>query len=267
MDIILEKCVTTERKNVGRSALITGAVLTSVFALGWIWNAMFPYLFPVKKKEYVEVAVMGMGLADFGNNVNGSGDVNNMLPPSPTPGDGTPGHSDAAHEASAPVSPVVSNNPPITTNNPDAPVVQKEGPKADDHTTASSGQPDNSNQHGTGGNDTGFGSNDGDGTGIGDKGDPNAHVLNNDGTFAFEGVGSRKYIDLPRPVYTAQQEAKLTFDFIIAPDGHVKYVKGPVTQHTSLKQAGVDAIYRWKFEAAEDGKDLASKVTITFRLK
>jgi outer membrane biosynthesis protein TonB len=44
-------------------------------------------------------------------------------------------------------------------------------------------------------------------------------------------------------------------------------VKPPVTQKTALKQAGMDAIYKWKFEPAQNGEDLKSKVTITFRLK
>jgi hypothetical protein len=269
MDIILDKIQRAERRNISRSALISAGLMTVTFLLGWIWVANFRVLFPEQKKEYVLVGMteVGMGLADFGNNVNGSGDDNNFHAPSATPGAGTPGHSELS--ANVPT-PNPSNTQTVTTTQPTAPEIQADGPKQSDspNSTTSNNNNTDPNKTGTGGNEQNTGSNHGTGDQIGDRGSPDAHVLNNDGMFAFgDGLGNRKYLELARPVYAAQQEGVLTFEFIIAPEGHVKFVKAPVSSNTALVKAGKDAIYKWKFEPIDGGGDQTSKVTITFRLK
>jgi hypothetical protein len=91
MDIILRQNLNFERKNLRKGIILGLAAIVVMFIFLWIWSAVMGWFTPVQQKEYQLVGIMGP--ADFGNNVEGSRNINNMLAPSANPGDGTPGSS------------------------------------------------------------------------------------------------------------------------------------------------------------------------------
>ena len=122
------------------------------------------------------------------------------------------------------------------------------------------------------------GSNQGDGDDVGNQGAPNIKVLDPNGLYSFgAGVGggasNRAPLSLPPPAYTAQEEGRLTFKFILKPDGTVGSVTtvgvvGPNQQ--SIKRAGINAIKRWRFSRLKSNQPQVNQqltVTITFKLR
>lgn len=102
--------------------------------------------------------------------------------------------------------------------------------------------------------------------------DKKGGVIDGNGMFTFgsgsDGLNGRKPLSLPSPKYNVQQETKITYRIWINPNGSVKKVK-PVTLTSAieLKNAGIRAIRKWKFEEAPGDKVQVTKVTITFKLK
>ena len=244
-----------------------------------------------------------VGAIDFGNYTNGSGDVNNFSDPSPTPGEGNALASASAasepdeapaeqpqetetlaqdQEESVPVEKKVVKKKTKTQEKAEPKKKKKKKKKTqaaepqkaetvleeDAQTQIANHNPDKSKPKGKSG-----GSNEGDAkSGVGNQGRPDSPVLDPNGLYTFgsggNGLKGRTPISLPKPEYKVQADAKITFELTIAPSGKVKKVK-PVTLSSSsdLKNAGMNAIYKWRFNAIDDDSDQITRVTITFKLK
>ncbi len=248
---------------------VTFAILLLILSFLWTFvETTDPPLF--------EVLSEGSGGVDFGNWVEGSGNVNNFEDPSPNPGEGkanaienvktSPSNEKATLSGEAEESEVTS--PPVKeTKEKDKKNQNQEKPKEivkNDNPATNTNTNSNSNSSG--------GSNHGNSDQVGNHGRDDVRILDNDGLYAFgsgeEGLQGRKPISLPKPVYEVEAEAKITYEFTIAPNGTVKNVKAlTLSSNAELKNAGIKAIYKWKFEPIEQDKIQKTKVTITFKLK
>ncbi|MEO1448211.1 MAG: TonB family protein [Bacteroidota bacterium] len=280
-----------ERRNERISAIITTVIMVLLLLLSFMWQAFRSRVPPIGAKEYEVV-----GAIDFGDYKNGSRSVNNFEKAVENP-------VEAKKPAAKPVPEVevADNNPPpvkeVVTEAP-SPVSQPEPPVKPDPTptptppktvtepkkepvtetknnTSETSEPslDDDLLYDPNDNAT-SGSNHGDAeSGTGNAGTPDVKVLDPDGLYSF-GTGSkgglkgRSPLALPQPKYTVQEEGDLEFEFIIRPDGSVAYVKlvGGTTE-LGLKQAGIDAIEKWRFSASPGAANQRVKVTIKFRLK
>ena len=275
-------------KRVSWAVSVASILIFFLMTASW-WQAI---LFPVPPSESAQYVTLGA--IDFGNFHEGSGNVNNFLDPSKTPGPEKP--APAENTAPQPVKANVAPEPVVTGSEvsevktpevkpvpvPTKPVVNPT-PAPVVNTPPVKPKPSNSALYDNNDNGTAKtgGSNHGEGTEVGNRGNPSSKVLYDQGGDQGDGVGigpggpgtfsglkNRKAVSTPMPVYNVQTEAKLSFEFKIAPDGSVSFVKRPVTPYTDLAKAGQDAIYKWKFNALEDeAPDQWVTVTITFKLK
>ncbi len=242
---------------------------------------------PIGEKEYEVV-----GAIDFGDYNVGSRNVNNFEPavenPTPSQAPSQPAASNSSSnpapsnnittpdvspvsEPSAPTPQPATPSPPRTEPQPD--------PQPSESTTSTS--TNNQTQPQEEEEDLEFefetGSNHGDAeSGTGNSGTPAAETLDPAGLFSWEngsgsGPAGRSAISLPYPTYDSQEEGRITFELAIRPDGGVSYVKAVgIVTNQSLKQAGIDAIRRWRFSSLPPGAPQSTqrvRVTITFKLR
>jgi TonB family protein len=278
------------------STAIAGLLLL-VFVFFWtISKVGDPPLTEIDEEKYEIVAEVqlsrgGGPRADFGNNVEGSKQVNNFDAPTPNPTprpsgnppDATPDAAPAAPpsepimsqitdaEIKAPP-PVESAAPAAPSTAPAAPTPAKKPKKKKEARTAESLF---TTTTGAGGG----GSNHGDGKGVGNRGNPKAITLDPKGLFAWGdgsggsggggdgGLGSRKLIAKVNPTYTAQEEGKFVIRLLINPQGEVisvKIIKGFNGQN-QIKSAVEKALNKWRFSEIEGSK--TQQVTLTYHFK
>lgn len=275
MNIIASEEYTKIKQKSTGITLVIAIILLSISFLWTFVETTDPPLF--------EVLSEASGTVDFGNWAEGSGDVNNFQPPSEqnqssSTQNETPNASGRQEESTlsgeAEESEVIK--PPVkenhTQNKTKNTQPKQDKPKENKDNTTS--QPNNTQQNtqtNSNSNNT-EGSNHGNSNQIGNRGRDDVKILDKDGLYSFgsgeEGLQGRKPISLPKPVYEVEAEAKITYEFTIAPDGSVKHVKAlTLSSNAELKNAGIKAIYKWKFEPIEENKTQKTKVTITFKLK
>jgi len=239
-----------EKKIHRKSALYTGLAIALFLLLSWFWFAVRALLAPPEEKQYEIV-----GSIDFGDLSEGSKEMNTFEPAVKNP---SPEKNQAESEPQQEDMPEA--DPVIVTDAPSETQVQAsdEKPKKVKDWTIKSG-----------------GANDGQSNEVGNKGTPDAKVLNPDGMYAFGdgdyGLQGRKVIASVKPVYNVQDDSRITYEIIIAPNGTVKdVIPKTLTTSSTLTQAGKDALRKWKFNdisANPAAKDQKLRVTITFKLK
>jgi hypothetical protein len=268
LKIALTRAEQLGKKDEKISIGITTGIGILLALLGVIWLATMGTLPAIEEPEWKTIGL----LADFGNGVEGSSNVNNFEDPSPTPAHAP---HNVSHDAAAQTSasqPVRSDaGQTVTQDHTETvaapPVRNDPKPNTTPSTNTSPSPRPGSSTTGPPG-----GSNHGNGTAIGNAGDPRATVLNDDGRFQFGdgigGGGGRKPLKLDLPSYSVQQEAKIKFTIIIEPSGDVVYAKAEPTPYTELANIGKDAILKWRFnEVDESAGNLRTTVTIKFRLQ
>lgn len=260
-----------QQKSVGITLLIGVGLLAFSLVFTFV-ETTIPPLF--------EILSEGSGSVDFGNWTEGSGNVNNFEKPSPSASEGSSSSNQSTFSSSK-----TSSEQNLTDETQEDETVQAPPPKdkkknkdkqqttshnqqqshnSNTQTTTDNSDKKNNTQQG--------GSNHGDSNQAGNRGRDDVKILDPDGLYSFgsgeDGLMGRKPISLAKPVYEVEAEAKITYEFTIAPDGSVKNVKAlTLSPHVELKNAGMKAIYKWKFEPIESGKFQKTKVTITFKLK
>lgn len=239
-----------EREIQRKSVLYTALIMFLFGVLCWFWFAALAQLLPPEEKQYEIV-----GSIDFGDLSEGSQEVNNFLPTTDNASDNPPSEvSPVPVEAQQPTEEVIATDQAAETQV--APVVEKKKKKLD--WAIKSG-----------------GANDGESDKTGNKGSPDAAVLNPDGMYAFgsgsEGLQGRRILAQPKPVYTTQEDSRIIYEIVISPNGNVKEViPKTLTSASSLTQAGKDALRKWKFNDISSNpaaREQRLKVTITFKLK
>lgn len=253
------------------------AIITITFALLLLLISLVWTFVQTTDPPLFEVLSEGSGGVDFGNWVEGSGDINNFKNPSPNPEEGKNAENERV------TSSINDEQTPLSGQSEESEVTsppvkeEKEIKKKDKNLTTSEKQKEivknaNSNSQAHSTNSHSSGSNHGNSDQVGNRGRDDVKILDNEGLYAFgsgdEGLKGRRPISLPKPVYEVEAEAKITYEFTIAPDGSVKNVKAvTLGSNAELKNAGIKAIYKWKFEPIEENKFQKTKVTITFKLK
>jgi hypothetical protein len=263
MKLLLEREHKLEAKDQRKSAMITSAFALLLLLASLFWTAMAGVIPPVGQPSWKTIGM----ISDFGNLTEGSSNVDNFQPPSPTPADRPK---------------VDQSNPSVKSNPTPSPKVVESSTQSN-QTVA----PSNTNTQTTNNNSTtqtnntatnnstksqNGGSNDGQGKTPGNFGNPNSKTLDGNGMFDFGpgigGTAGRKPVKLDLPKYNVQQEAKIKFNFIILPDGKVAFVKSEATPYPDLARVGKEAIERWRFsEVDENEGNLKTSVVITFRLQ
>lgn len=273
---LLKKELTQEKKNQYKSAAYTGGLIVILLFLSMFWVAMAGPVPPIQEEEYVT-----LGRVDFGQTKAGKNNVNNFEKPSPTPADKPKATEEVKITEPKPAPSESRPDNPITSEKPADVAVDKpvETDKPDPSASNSNNKPEkqereieelNPFDNDPGDNNNAGGSQQGDEGVDGNRGNPNANVLDPNGMFAFgNGVGAgsgREPLSTPNPVYpSTSADSKITFSFVIKPDGSVAYVKTPVASNRALVKAGMDAIKKWKFTRVNSAKgNQTAKVTITF---
>jgi len=233
-----------------RSLLLTGIFLLLVWLISYFWVLMRDTVPPADENPYIIA-----GRVDFGNLSSGSSTQNSFLPP-----------SDVKQEETTEKSPSsFRNDEQVITSN------QSQSSVADTLKQQKAKRTESVDksllfEYTEGG------SNEGNSESVGNEGTPSSPVLDSEGLFQFGegemGLQGRIPLSLPKPEYKVNQETRITYEFVIAPDGHVKSVR-PITFSTAteLIEAGKEAIYKWRFNAIPGKQDQKARVTITFRLK
>lgn len=281
-----------ERKHERNSAIITAVIVAILLLISFIWQVSRMRVPPPGAKEY-EV----LGAVDFGDYSQGSRNINNFQPPTPTPTQNSaqsssadnseaPASSDPAPSNEmtqpdiAPVSqptpqPTPTTTPTPTNPTPPSPSTQPAPtPTPSTQTDASSSTQQQQQEEELEFDLGAGGSNDGDAdAGTGNEGTPDIKILDPDGMYSFtdesgnSGTSGRRPLSLPNPRYESQQEGDLKFEFIIAPDGSVSYVKDMPNNKPALAEAGKAAIRQWRFNSKRGAAPQRVRVTIKFKLK
>ena len=247
---ILPRLAAEEKQIRQKSLLITVLILLFLILISWFWFALRGLYPPVEREKYEIV-----GAIDFGDLSEGSQDVNTFEKSTDQPSPDKPVEAKAEPTPDQPVQEEI-----ISTDQPAETQVQTsvEKPKKVIDWNIKSG-----------------GANDGKSDKTGNKGSPNATVLNPDGMYAFGdgdyGLMGRKVISSQKPIYQVQDDSRITYELVISPNGTVKDVI-PRTLSTSsaLTQAGKDALRKWKFNdisSNPNAREQRLRVTITFKLK
>lgn len=246
----MPKLAEEEKQIQRKSMLYTFIILFFFILISWFWFALRGLYPPVEREKYEIV-----GAIDFGDLSEGSQDVNTFEKPSERPSPDKPVEEMSEPQPDQPVQEEI-----ISTEQPSETQVQTtvDKPKKVIDWNIKSG-----------------GANDGKSDKAGNKGSPDAAVLNPDGMYAFGdgdyGLMGRKVIQSQKPIYNVQDDSRITYELVIAPNGTVKDVI-PRTLSTSsaLTQSGKDALRKWKFNdisSHPNAKDQRLRVTITFKLK
>lgn len=272
----------SERKNSTISMAISLGVVVLILFISMFWRGWGP----PPEVEFSEWETIGR--VDFGTDALGALAVNNFQAPSPTPAD-RPKTNPKPKQVQNPPQEVAATPPPTQdksntqsdnrvqeNTNPTPPTPETNPsptPKTDQSANETPSPPnrsDNSNNE-TSSQETG-GSNQGDSGKTGNRGNPNANVLDDKGMFEFGdgigGPGGRRPVEIPLPKYNIQKEGRVTYSFIVLPSGEVVNVRAMSTPHPDLAEIGKAAIKKWRFsETDPSAGNLRTTVTITFRLK
>ncbi len=302
----LLKLEESERRNRTVSAVITFFILLFFVLLCFFWYAMRPErLVSIGEKELEMVSGIAEGngggsTLDYGDRSEGSQNVNNLQPavPNPLPGemkapelpkaDVIKPPAPAPNDSKLEDKPVLAGNddtdvtapPPKDKDKKDKEKDKKEttpnaSPKASDSKPVATTTQDSKNTQNT--NPVGGGSNHGNAPkgSVGNTGIPNTNILNIDGIEWGSGNGkggdgglnNRKILKMTRPKYDVQEEGRLTYEFIIAPDGNVVFCKALPNRYPNLAKIGEDCIKKdWKFNKLT-GSTQNQKVVVTITYK
>lgn len=289
--MIAKELLAEERRIQVSSAVIALIIMLSLLGAAFVWWASRERV-PPPGKEY-EV----LGAIDFGNMKAGSKKINNFEPPKeeaaetpPNPAKPTQAPVDDSDPQPEPIetqpdpSPISEPPAEVTPDPKPTPPKEKETikpseeQKTDNNTDSkeTESKPEKPKRDPLD-FDLG-GSNDGDSDDTGNKGTPDMKELDPNGLYSFGesqggGASQRAPLDLPYPAYNAQEEGKLTFEFIILPNGRVGSVRvvsavGP--NQTRIRDAGINAIRKWRFTKLPSNKAQVNqklRVTMTFKLK
>ena len=267
-----------ERKDkmIGIVASSSIAIVVLITLLFWFANAGL--VMGIDEPEWKTIGLISPG-ADYGINELGQKDINNFQAPSPN-----------ANGEDRPPSPLASNNASASNNNPTpsnaqsapgvitgtdetSPIAANSGQESTKpNPNASANATGNSKPTPTPGNTIGGGSNDGNTNQVGNTGNRNATVLNDNGLFTYGngigGAGGRKPIRTGLKGYNVQLEEKIKFEITIDPEGDVIFVKAPFAVHQELVAIGKKSIMEWKFsETDASAGNLKTSVMIAFRLQ
>lgn len=244
--------IASEEKGTRRkSLLLTLLALLLLFGLSWFWLAMLALLPPPEEKKYEIV-----GSIDFGDMSEGSQDINSFEPvvEQANPNPASQPVQNPVEQIQTPVEEIITTDQPAETQVAAVPEKKK---KVIDWSMKSGG------------------ANDGKSDKAGNKGSPDAKELNPDGMYAFgdgsEGLQGRRILAQPKPEYASQEDSRITYRIVIAPDGRVvEVIPVTISSAHSLTQAGKDALRKWKFNDISSNPGARNqnlKVTITFKLR
>ena len=263
-----------EKQEQQKAYFISGGITTGVVGLlillSLFWVAFRSPVPPPGQKEYV-----ALGAIDFGNNVQGSKKVNNFQPPSPTPADNPPRPKDPQPDPApkqTPPDPVIVKKEPAEIKTPSSNENSTQTSNTQTTTNSNTNTTQNEPQETIDGFEMG-GSNHGQGGDVGNSGNPNATVLNDDvytwGAGGGNGLANRGLIRKVDPVYISgvQEEGQVVFNITIAPNGTVKRVTAR-TPYLNLKKMGIKAIKQWRFDPVDPSRgDQTVSVGIKFQLR
>ncbi|MCZ2357206.1 MAG: energy transducer TonB [Bacteroidia bacterium] len=247
-----------ERKRKQISLVATSVIMLLLFLLTYFLVIVHGQVPNPEENQWIAA-----GRIDFGDMTEGSKDINNFFEASETPSENAP--SSTAQDDPTPsnnTEPIISSSEPSEVSAPPA----EEKPKKKKVKVKRTAETLN--------DETSGGSNHGNNSsGTGNRGTPNSPVLDPEGLYAWgtgegDGLNGRVPLALPQPKYEVDEEAKITFEIVISPDGRVKSVTAKtIGTSPELKKAGMDAIKKWRFNAIESGKIQKTRVTIRFKLK
>lgn len=274
MALVPREIIELERKN----SIISGVSTTVIMLL----LALFAFFFTAYRtpsrppgKEYKLV-----GAIDFGDNRQGSKQVNTLdrSVPDPSP---TPPAQSRPQPTPNPVKPAATPPKPVTTPAPKpvttpASTPAKPAPQTTTPTqpAAQPAQPTQQVDEAFTFSNTSGGANQGNAEpgSVGNSGTPSTNNLDPRGMYSFgEGVGGgageRMPVSVPYPVYNSQEEGAIKYEFFIEPDGTVSYVRALPNNKPELAKLGEEAIRKWKFTPQPGTARQRARVTITFRLR
>jgi hypothetical protein len=266
---LVEKIKAADQQDAIKSAGVTMAIGLVFFLVVQIWNAKLftvPQMGMMDKDKYEVIAVISSssgGTMDYGTDWKGSGNENSYEDPSPTPGIGEKGSTaPLANRDVAKETKTENQTKPVLTQDKPSPI-KSPAESGDKNSEATSKDPKGLDS----------GSNHGNTDVVGNWGRPDAQ-LNPNANFSWGkgdgtgGLGGRRWVALPDPVYTVNETSKITFEFTIGTDGTVKSVARPIGGNSELIAAGMAAIYKWTFEPVDEEKGSQKvKVTMTFKLE
>ncbi len=279
-----------ERRHERISAIITTAIMILLLLISLVWRAFRMRVPPPGEKAYEMV-----GAIDFGDYSQGSRNINNFQEavPNPTPApsqSSSSSNAEAAPSSSTPspsnemtqpdLAPVSQPDPRPTTPEPNPAPTQPEtpAPSPEPSPSPSPSESDNSSSQQQQEEELEFdlssgGSNQGnEENSTGNSGTPDVKVLDPNGLYSFAeggqgGLEGRRPLSLPNPAYNTQEEGQLTFEFVIAPNGSISYVKALPNNKPNLAEAGKNAIRRWRFNSKPGAAPQRVRVTIKFKLR
>ncbi len=274
--------VRKEKQDKQRAAAITLGISATLLFSFMFWVGLSGMVPPPDEPQWKTV-----GRIDFGTDALGAMDVNNFQEPSPMPSenlksDPKPEPFETNPQPKSPDPPpkqdksmTNSENTVVESQNPAPPNTKPKNnpkPKADNANMHETSDPNKSDSQSNNNPKSDGGSNQGDTDQTGNKGNPEAKVLDQNGAFQFGdgigGEGGRAPLALPLEDYNIQKEGRITFDFIISPTGEVVYVKARSNTQPELADIGKRNIKKWRFQEVDPGQGrLKTSVTITFRLR
>jgi hypothetical protein len=265
-----------EKKDKVVGIVSSTAIALVLFLVLLFWFANAGLVMGIDEPEWKTIGLISPG-ADYGTDMLGQKDINNFYAPSENAANRPPAPASSDNSSSATASNAASATPAasgaITQTKEDVGVTANAGKENTNPTP-------NSNATGTGdgkptktpGTTNGGGSNDGETGQVGNTGNPEATVLNENGLFKFGngigGAGGRKPIRTKLEGYNIQLEEKITFEITIDPNGDVIFAKAPNAIHQELVAIGKANFKNWKFSETDPGAgNLKTTVVIAFRLK
>jgi TonB family protein len=301
---LYEQIDAEERKYARRASVLTLIIFLFSSAAILVYDLVRDPLPPPGEKEYEVLGSIDFGNYTQGskrvnnfqppveNPVEQPQESETTPQPEPTPQEAQPQPATPAEVTPTPTPEITSNepqevtapdNPPVTEPDPAPPTppttvtpteTQPEETTNDNQSNTTTTQPTNTNQPTTNpSSNSQSGSNHGDAeTGTGNAGTPDVKTLDPNGLYSFGqgsgGLGGRGVLSLDYPQYSVNEEGVMEFRFRIEPNGTVSYATttGPTTK-LGLKQAGINAIKKWKFTSVPGSSAQWVTVKITFKLK
>ena len=248
----LQAKIESEEKIIQRKSIAyTVLFFILLILICWFWIALLALLpAPVEKKYEI------VGSIDFGDLSEGSQEINNFEPvvENANPNPVSQEVQTPVEQVQTPVEEIISTDQPAETQVTQVPEKKK---KIIDWTMKSGG------------------ANDGKSNQAGNKGSPDAKELNPDGMYAFgngsDGLQGRRILAQPKPDYSTQEDSRITYKIVIAPDGRVvEVIPITISSAHNLTHAGKEALKKWKFNDISSNaaaRNQSLKVTITFKLR